>query len=47
MIFLTYSPAFSAGYQRSGSLLGRPITIVGCGGDLMSQLQYLLWKVDI
>ncbi|CZS98850.1 uncharacterized protein RAG0_07411 [Rhynchosporium agropyri] len=47
MISLTYSPAFSAGCQRSGSLLGRLITIVGCGGDLMSQLQYPLLIIDI
>jgi len=46
MIFLTYSPAFSAGFQRSELLLGRLITIAGCGGDLMSYLQYLILEID-
>ncbi len=46
MIFLTYFPAFFAGFQRNGSLLGRLITIVGCGGDLMSKMQFLVLKVD-
>jgi hypothetical protein len=46
MIFLTCSLAFSASFQKSGLLLGRLITIVGCEGDLISQLQYLVLKID-
>lgn len=36
MTFFTCSLAFSTGFERSKSLLGRLITIVGCGGDLIS-----------